>query len=200
MNTKMSAGIAVLLATTSMASAGGMDRSTTSTSILFEKGTYAELAYASTKPSVTPDTHAAGEAIISSSWNVAEDFTTTNFGMKTDLSEKLSVALTFSNQPFGVDINYAPFAASLAPTVAPLASLRANLDGTALTMMGKYKITERVSAIAGLKYQTVGGSANVSVPLMADGNVTLNRANDTNYIVGAAYEIEDIALRVCCYF
>ena len=212
MNTNMNAGLAILLASSSLAYAGGMDRATTSTGLLFEKGSYAELSFASTNPSVSPDTVTPfpGFTAISSDWGVADSFTTTQFGFKTDVSEKVAVSLSFSNQPFGVGINYAPFADSPVAGIAGLSSLRANLDATALTAMFKYKVTDRVSAIAGVKYQTVGGTANVSVPLSAasialgggpvDGDVALARASDTNFVVGVAYEIPDIALRVAATY
>jgi len=203
MNLKINTVLAVLLATTSMATAGGLDRATTGTSTLFEKGSYGELSYASTTPSVGPN---ANPLIgLAGGMNVTQSFTTTQFSFKTDLNDKLSVAISFNNNPFGVDIDYDDFATG-GGAYASITSLRANLDSTALTAMAKYKITDRVSAIAALKYQAVSGTADVSVPLTAgslalggnpvDGDVSLTRASDTNFIVGASYEIPEIALRV----
>lgn len=197
MNLKINSVVTVLLATTSMATAGGMDRATTGTGTLFEKGSYAELSYASTTPSVGPN--ATPLLGIDGGMNVTQSFTTTQFSFKTDLNDKLSVAISSNNNPFGVDVDYDDFATG-GGIYNGIASLRANLDSTAFTVMGRYKITDRVSAIAGLKYQSVSGTADVSVPLSAngpvDGNVSLVRASDTNFIVGASYEIPEIALRV----
>ena len=203
MSLKINTVVAVLLATTSMATAGGMDRATTGTSTLFEVGSYAELSYASTTPSVGPN--ATPTLSVDGGMNVTQSFTTTQFSFKTDLNDKLSVAISSNNNPFGVDVDYDDFATG-GGAYAGITSLRANLGSTAVTSMARYKITDRVSAIAALKYQTVSGTADVSVPLTAaslalggsavDGDVSLTRASDTNFIVGASYEIPEIALRV----
>ena len=199
MSLKINTVVAVLLATTSMATAGGMDRATTGTSTLFEKGSYAELSYASTAPSIGPNANLL--LGLAGGMNVTQSFTTTQFSFKTDLNDKLSVAISSNNNPFGVDVDYDDFATG-GGAYAGITSLRANLDSTAVTAMARYKITDRVSAIAALKYQTVSGTADVSVPLSAasggtvDGDVSLTRASDTNFIVGASYEIPEIALRV----
>lgn len=203
MNHKINSVVTVLLATTSMATAGGMDRATTGTSTLFEVGSYAELSYASTTPSVGPN--ATPTLGVDGGMNVTQSFTTTQFSFKTDLNDKLSVAISSNNNPFGVDVDYDDFATG-GGAYAGITSLRANLDSTAVTVMARYKITDRVSAIAALKYQTVSGTADVSVPLTAaslklggsavNGDISLTRASDTNFIVGASYEIPEIALRV----
>ena len=199
MSLKINTVVAVLLATTSMATAGGMDRATTGTSTLFEKGSYAELSYASTAPSIGPNANLL--LGLAGGMNVTQSFTTTQFSFKTDLNDKLSVAISSNNNPFGVDVDYDDFATG-GGAYAGITSLRANLGSTAVTSMARYKITDRVSAIAALKYQTVSGTADVSVPLSAasggavDGDVSLTRASDTNFIVGASYEIPEIALRV----
>ena len=164
MNLKINSVVTVLLATTSMATAGGMDRATTGTSTLFEVGSYAELSYASTTPSVGPN--ATPTLSVDGGMNVTQSFTTTQFSFKTDLNDKLSVAISSNNNPFGVDVDYDDFATG-GGAYAGITSLRANLDSTAVTVMARYKITDRVSAIAALKYQTVSGTADVSVPLTA---------------------------------
>lgn len=199
MSLKINTVVAVLLATTSMATAGGMDRATTGTSTLFEKGSYAELSYASTAPSIGPNANLL--LGLAGGMNVTQSFTTTQFSFKTDLNDKLSVAISSNNNPFGVDVDFDDFATG-GGAYAGITSLRANLGSTAVTSMARYKITDRVSAIAALKYQTVSGTADVSVPLSAvsgaavDGDISMTRASDTNFIVGASYEIPEIALRV----
>ena len=201
MSLKINTVVAVLLATTSMATAGGMDRATTGTSTLFEKGSYAELSYASTAPSIGPNANLL--LGLAGGMNVTQSFTTTQFSFKTDLNDKLSVAISSNNNPFGVDVDFDDFATG-GGAYAGITSLRANLGSTAVTSMARYKITDRVSAIAALKYQTVSGTADVSVPLSevfdgvadGDGDISLTRASDTNFIVGASYEIPEIALRV----
>lgn len=194
-----------LCATGSASIAGGLDRATFNSSLLYQTGTYAELSFANTDPDVAPTT-VAGGAVFSSAWEVASPFDTVQVGFKTDLNDKISFALSLNSNPFGVDVDYASFATSVVPAVSGLSSLRANLSGKALTAMGKYQFTERVSAFGAIKHQTVSGAADVTVPLSAaaggfvDGNTTISSASDVNFIVGAAYEIPKIALRVAASY
>mgnify|MGYP003639714653 FL=1 len=198
------AGIAIA-ATSTAAFAGGLDRATFNSSILFEEGTYAEISFAQTNPNIAPSDVAGGRAL-SSGWEVAQTFDTAQVGFKTDLTDKLSLGLKLNGNPFGVDVNYAAFSGSVVPAVAGLSSLRANLSAKAISALLKYQITERVSAFGAIKYQTVSGSADVTVPLSAaagvgvDGNVALASASDVNFILGAAYEIPEIALRVAASY
>jgi long-subunit fatty acid transport protein len=200
-----------LCATGGTAFAGGLDRATFGSSILFEKGTYAELSFATTNPDVAPSDVAGGLAL-SSGWEVASAFDTAQFGIKTDLSDKLSLAFTLNSNPFGVDIDYADFAGSLSGGVQSLASLKANLSSRALTALARYKFTDRISAFGALKYQTVSGTANVTVPLVGNGIITggeaatgagvvsLSSDSSITPIIGVAYEIPKIALRVAASF
>ncbi len=213
-----------LLSTTAFA--GGLDRATFNSSLLYQKGTYMEMSYANTNPEVAPS-NAPG---LSSDWEVGSEFDTVQFGFKDDVTEKLTFGLTMNSNPFGVDVDYSAFGGPY----AALSSLRANLSSRALTAMAKYQINDRVSAFGAIKHQSVKGSANVSVPLTAgkiaavaagtaaalgraltpaeiagiqadpanlvDGDTTLTSASDVNFIVGAAYEIPEIALRVAASY
>lgn len=183
------AGVALATVATS-AFAGGLDRATISPAILFEEGTYAELSFASTSPSVEATSFVGGP--LPGGLGVAQTFTTTQLGFKTDLDDKISVAFTFNSNPIGVDINYSSL--SVVPPFAGLSTLNANLSSQALTFMGKYKINDRVSVYGGIKSQSVSGTAD----LTAAGATDLAIGSDSagSMIIGAAYEIKDIALRV----
>lgn len=179
------AGLAIT-AIGSAAFAGGLDRATYSPALLFKDGKYVELSFASTSPKIEADSWVAGP--LPGGLDPADTFSTAQLGFKMDLNDKVALAFTLNNNPFGVDIDYASFAG------APFQSLNARLNGKAATLMGKYQINDRVSAYGGLKYQTVSGTAN----LTAFGATDLEIASDdaTSLIIGAAYEIPDIALRV----
>jgi long-subunit fatty acid transport protein len=182
------AGIAISAASTA-AFAGGLDRATFSPSILFEKGEYVELSFASTSPTIEATSFAGGP--LPGGLDPAETFTTAQLGFKTQINDKFALALKLNNNPFGVNIDYSSFGTS---ALAGISTLKADLSSKAISALGKYQINERVSAFAGLKYQSVSGSAD----LTAQGATALNigGSNAVSHIIGAAYEIPSIALRV----
>lgn len=175
-----------LCATTGTAFAGGLDRATYSPTILFKDGRYVELSFASTSPEITASSFVGGP--LPGTQDPAQTFTTSQLGYKMDINDKVALAFTLNNNPFGVDINYADFAG------LPFQTLTANLDGKAMTVMGKYQINDRVSTYGGLKYQTVSGTANLSA--VGAANLAISSDDAVSFIIGAAYEIPDIALRV----
>jgi long-subunit fatty acid transport protein len=186
---KTTAGGFALAAIGTTAFAGGLDRATLSPAILFETGSYVELSFASTSPSINAGSFAGGP--LAGSPDPAQTFKTAQLGFKTDINDKISAALTFNNNPFGVDINYAGFATT---HLEGISSLTANLSGTAVTFMGKYKINDRVSAYGGIKSQSVSGTADLTALGVTSLAIGADRAE--SFIIGAAYEIPDIALRV----
>ncbi len=173
----------IVAASASTAFAGGLDRSTYSSSILFEKGTYAELAYGLTTPKVSSTGFGAGDG------DVAESFNTVKLGFKIDLNDKISFAMTFNNQPVGADINYAN--TPIGPFVANAAGY---VDASATTLIGKYKITDAFSIYGGAKYQSISATANI---LAAGSFGAVFQSEDKfGYIAGVAFEKPEIAMRV----
>lgn len=154
------------------ASAGGIDRSGLSLGPLFEKGNYVEFGVASVVPVIQATPNAYGD--------VANDYTSMSLGLKVDLNEKVSMGLLV-NQPYGVDINYVPV------------SLGAKLDSTAITVMGRYKISESFSVHGGVYSATVGGTFNPPGPGPI---VTIANSSAIGYALGVAYEKPEIAARV----
>ena len=175
-----------LCAAAGTAYAGGLDRATYSPTILFKDGRYVELSFASTSPEITASSFVLGP--LPGTQDPAQTFTTAQMGYKMDINDKVALAFTLNNNPFGVDINYADFVG------LPFQSLTANLSAKALTAMGKYQINDRVSAYGGLKYQTVSGTADLTA--VGAANLAISSDSAVSFIVGAAYEIPDIALRV----
>lgn len=171
----IAATTAIVAAGASTAFAGGLDRATFSSNILYEKGTYVEVVYGLTTPSVSSSALPVG--------NVAKSFNTVKLGFKTDLTDKIAVAMTYTNQPVGADIDYGALGVS------------GVINAQRINLLGKYQFSERVSAYGGVKYQYINGTINVGpVSIVAHGE------SEFGYIAGAAYEIPDIKLRVALSF
>ncbi|MBL4750420.1 MAG: hypothetical protein JKX71_07555, partial [Amylibacter sp.] len=141
-----------------------------------EDGNYVEVAYGITTPKV-------GSAALPTG-TVAKSFNTVKLGFKTNITKNIAVALTYNNNPAGADISYLP--------LVPIAGA---VNGQILTLLGKYQFNEKISAFAGAKYQYLNGS--ISVPGAA---IIASGKGEYGYIVGAAYEIPEIKLRVALSF
>ncbi|MEL6640365.1 MAG: outer membrane protein transport protein [Pseudomonadota bacterium] len=184
--TKTLTTTAALLLTTTAVSAGGLDRATLSPGILFEDGRTVQLSFGSVQPDVTGS--AATPAGALDSGNVGVDYTTFGTALKFDVDDKVSVAIIIDN-PYGADVSYP------AGTGYPLAGSEAAIDSTGITVLGKYQFNENVSAYFGPRAVTMDGFAQI---VTAAGLYDATYAEDTayGYVVGAAYERPDIALRV----
>jgi len=184
------AALAGLAMTTGLAQAGGIDRSNTPF-ILFEKGRVLQLGYSNVTPTVS-GTFNHPQAGLLSTKDMAENYNTLSLAYKADLSDKLSYAIIL-NQPYGADALYTAF----------YTGLEAHWDSNQLAALIKYKATDRVSVYGGLRYvrsnaeifiprSLFGGSANV----LGDYTASADTDGQVGYILGVAYEIPDIALRV----
>lgn len=163
------------------AHAGGFERGGHSVSVLFEKGNYAEFSFGAVSPDVS------GNLGIPTG-DVAADYLSFGAAYKRDLTDQLSVALIF-DQPWGASVKYP----------AALGGGYAYLRSSSLTLAGRYKTSENFSLHAGLRYVTVDGNLfvpNVAVPALTVLPQSFQSDSDLGYMIGAAYEIPDIALRV----
>lgn len=200
-----SLAVAALLASTVSAHAVGLDRSGQRIGILFEEGNRVELSFGYTNPSLDGATITnpalgplSGQAID----NVGDNFLIWNLGVKFDLTEKLSFAV-ISDEPYGSDVLYP---GSSATTI--LGGTGATVDSNAVTALLRYKFNDNWSVHGGVRYQevsanvTLGGIAfNSSASPFTPSGVNGYESNfssdgDFGYVVGAAYEIPAIALRV----
>ena len=179
----------VLLATTaiavsaSTAFAGGLERTTQSTSILYEDGRYFETSLSFGDASIS-GTVGGGAA---SSGDVGSPFVNFGFAYKADINDELSYALIY-DQPYGANIDY--------PLVAyPLATSNATFKSNALTAILEYNMPSNVSLYAGVRAQSIAANAEVNSPA---GNYSVVGDEDwaLGYLVGASYEKPEIALRV----
>ncbi|WP_417267441.1 OmpP1/FadL family transporter [Celeribacter baekdonensis] len=174
--------------------AGGIDRSGQSIAPIFEDGSYLEFSFGSVNPTVSgvqTGTYNDGTTVVpglgQSSGNMVDSYTSVGAAYKTDISDKFSVALIF-DQPFGADVNY-----SFADSPAPYAYVgsTASIDSNSLTAVLRYKINDRISVLGGVREVTSKGKVALS------NGYTMKTTTETDwgYVIGAAYEIPDIALR-----
>ena len=178
---------AALMLTTTAAYAGGIDRSGQSVGTIFEQGTYVELSYGSVMPSVSGTfTHPfAGDF---ASGNATPSYGSVGLAFKTDVNEKVSLALII-DQPFGADVNYDTAGYVLTGTSANVAS-------TAITVLGNYKFNENLSVHFGPRYLSASGHYTAVANGVPQYSSTYSSGSGTGYVAGAAYQRDDIALRV----
>lgn len=179
---RIAAASAALLASTALAQAGGLDRSGLGISPIFETGDYAELSFGLVQPSVD------GVRGVTSG-NMAQDYLNYSFAYKSDLSDALSVALMYE-QAFGAAVQYTNLTYPL--NAALSTAFTAELAGTALSAILRYELDGGFSVHGGLRYVTMAGEIDFST---INQKVTFGSSSDVGYLVGAAFEIPEIALR-----
>jgi long-subunit fatty acid transport protein len=171
------ASLAFALSTTT-ALAGGLDRSGQSIGFIFETGNVVELSYGSVSPSVS------GSFMTLPSGDIAPTYGIAALSMKSDLSDKLSLGLLM-DEPYGAHVSYETAG-------YPLNTTNAKVNSSSITLMGRYKITDGISAHAGLRSVSADG---IYDPAGAYSS-TYSKGSDMGYLVGVAYEKPEIALRV----
>lgn len=173
---------AALLASTAIVQAGGIDRSGQSVGIIFEEGTYAELSFGYVDPSVS-----GADPIPEDTGDLAPSYTMTAGGFRMDATDKIGVAVIF-DQPFGSNADY--------PISSPIYSNTvADLTTSAVTAVASYDVTDNIVVYAGGSMQAMAATA--SLPFRGPG-YTVDASEDSGfgYVVGAAYQIPEMALRV----
>lgn len=175
-----------LLATTALAQAGGVERSAQSVGILFEEGTYAELSFSS----VSPDVSGVALAGPVATGDIATDYLNVAFRYRQDITDELSFALIGENH-IGADVNYA------SGTGYPIAPSVAELPAFSLTALLRYEMPSSVSVYGGVRVAQASGDVSLFLPTVP---TTYTLETDTStavgYVLGVAYEIPEIALRV----
>ncbi|MBD3677698.1 MAG: outer membrane protein transport protein [Rhodobacteraceae bacterium] len=177
--------VSAIALTTSAASAGGIDRSGQPIGVIFEDGTYAEFSLGYAAPDVS------GTAVASlggfPSGDMAGDYFSLGAAVKHEYSNGLEVALIW-DQPFGANVDY--------PTGTNYFAQGSNADLTtqAITGLVRMSLDENMSIHGGVRYQTM--KADAVVPFVDNYSATADQAAGIGYVLGAAYEIPEIALRV----
>lgn len=183
-------GAALIALAAGGAHAGGVERSSQSTAILFEEGTYAEMTYGNVNPDVSgvqalPAPPAPAGTLGGSSGDINPAYSTVSFGFKTALSENIDVALIL-DQPIGADVNYK----ATQPYV--YAGSSATLSANAVTVLGRYSFLSNISLFGGLRFEQASGE----VALFNGYSMTTSTESDVGYVLGVAWEKPEIAARV----
>lgn len=176
---------AALLASTAIATAGGIERTGFTTGILFEEGTYVELGYGSVSPTVTGNV--TGVPAVASG-DMSTTYNSVTLGYHQDITDALSFSLVI-DEPVGADVAYPT------GTGYPFAGSTAELSSRQITAALRYELNENVSVYGGLRGVQVEGEVYVSTPLFAYA-LSADTDYELGYMVGAAYERPDIAMRV----
>ncbi|PWK62622.1 OmpP1/FadL family transporter [Roseicyclus mahoneyensis] len=188
---RFTAASAALLASTALAQAGGIERNAFTTAILFEQGTYVELGYSFVSPDVSGVQQATASATSlagTPSGGVAPSYGFATLSFATAINDRLTAALVY-DAPVGADVAYAP-----GPYV--FAGSEAELRSQQVTAALRYELTDNISVFGGLRAARVSGDAYVTTTSFS--YLLDDAQSDTGfgYMLGAAYEIPDIALRV----
>lgn len=144
LNKKRCLAVTILSVFAGQTYAAGLERSPQQIDALFEKGTYAEVGYTFISPDVTgKDT--SGNHIS----DMAEDFQSLNYAVKTDLVPNLRLAVIY-DEPFGAKVKFEGdnnFIAKNRP--AEDANTRVNVRSKNVTALLGYNLNKNVMIYAG---------------------------------------------------
>ena len=170
------------------AHAGGIMRDGDRSQVLFEEGkNYLEFSTATVNPNVSGTV-----AGVLGSGNIQSSYQNYALSYKHQVNDKFAFAIT-GNEPYGANVTY------VAGTPYPFSGSSAVLDTFAVTGLAKYNFSERVSAYGGVRIQALSGNLQIrtaGLPLPAVYNLQRDRDWQTGYVLGAAYQIPDIAMKV----
>lgn len=184
---KLALAVAALGAGTS-AYAGGLERTPQSMAVLFEEGRYLELSFGYVAPDVSGFAPPPPVSTGGASGSMLDSYSNLGFAYKADLNEKLSYAVIF-DQPYGADTNYPT------GTTNPFTGSTAQVRSNALSGILQYNTGTGTSIYGGLRAQSLQAEASL-FPSTAAYTIDSGTDYKLGYLVGAAYERPDIALRV----
>jgi long-chain fatty acid transport protein len=181
--------ISVLALSATVAGAGGLDRSGQGVGVIFKDGNWAELSFGNVNPSISGAYTGFGNV---ATGDMAESYNQLGAAIKFDLGSNLSAAIIF-DQPWGSNVSYP------ASAFTPTAGSTAEFNSRGITALAKYQVNENVSVLGGIRQNTI----DMSVSLPDQGGfgpalaytATGAPSSAMGYVIGAAYEIPDIALR-----
>ncbi len=180
--------LAALAALPSQASAGGLDLSGQPVTLLFRDGGYAEASFALTDPRVVGSDPAGA-----SSGDVFATVSDLALGVVRRFGPAWSGALILDH-PYGVRVDYAA-----ADAAFPFAGTHAEPESLAVTALLRHALDARWSVHGGLRAERFGGEAflaGAGYGPLAGYAWTGDPDWGLGFVVGAAYEIPEIALRV----
>ncbi|CAN5658545.1 outer membrane protein transport protein [soil metagenome] len=177
------------------ASAAGIERAVPSTRVLFREGNYAEFNLAHVRPHLTgrgANLSPIGRSVevVGFTGNLFEDYTQLGLAVKSDITERISYALIL-DEPVGADTRYGE--GNFLGTFT-YAGTRADFDSIALTGILAYDVTPQIKAYGGLRAQRL--RARAAIPFINNYTVVADPDWSYGYMLGAAYQLPEIALRV----
>lgn len=143
---------ALLLTTTAMASAGGLDRSFQSTAPVFNDDNTLAVGAVHVRPTVTGSDLGAGTG----NYDAANNYTRYQLDYTNSINDNLSYTFVY-DQPFGADVFYGGD-----PTTSNLAGTRTDISTQALSYYMRYKLNDRFSVFGGIRAQEAGGRVSLS--------------------------------------
>lgn len=183
---------AVLATASAPAFAGSIERRGDPSPILFEDGkNYLEF----TVTSVDPDVSGTARPPIPGgpTGDILRTYQNYALGYKHQFNDRLALALVI-DEPVGADVQY-PLG-----TFAFFSASSASIESIQYSGMAKYNATDRVSVYAGLRLLGLSGSVDVASPIdprfMPTYRLNVDKDYRLGYLLGAAYEIPDMALKV----
>lgn len=165
----------------SAAFAGGIQRDGDRSQILFERGeNVLQFSASSVNPTVS------GTVGDVSSGDMQETYGNYALAYKRQLNDRMALAI-IANEGYGADARYPT------ETEYPLAGTFAAVDSFVLTGLLSYNVNDRVSVYGGARVQNVYG--DLAIPAF-DYEVTFDDDYQFGYVLGAAYQIPEIALKL----
>ena len=153
--TKLLTSAIALAVTASSAHAGGIERSNNDYGFLFTRNDQLQLSFSHVMPELSgtysSDLTAAGGGE-DSTGNMLTDYSNYSLAYKNDFTEKLSFGM-YVNNPYGAGAEY---------TQGVYSGLTADWDSDQIALVGKYRITDRVSVFGGARY--VESQADITIP------------------------------------
>ena len=138
-------GVTLLALSASPAFAAGLDRSGQSVTAIFAADNSASLSFGYVMPSITgKDTGGGGGR-----YDVGEDYAVPGLTYTNSVGPKFNYSVIF-DQPYGADVSY-----NDDPTTSKSRRDGRGLNSSALTFVGRYKVTERFSLFAGVGVQRI---------------------------------------------
>lgn len=182
-------GAAALMLTSTSLIAGGIERAPQSLAALFEDGNYAELSFGGVDPTVDGRDVAGFRT-----GDVAQGYGFVGFAYKHQFNDNISAAIIVE-QPFGADLLY-----PMAPAGSPvLGGTRVEVNSVTYTALARYTFANNFSIHGGLRGSNADGGVTLDglgYSSTAGYDLKLDRQWGMGYVLGAAYEIPDIAARV----
>ncbi|WP_220749133.1 MULTISPECIES: OmpP1/FadL family transporter [Jannaschia] len=145
--TRFTVAVLAAFSTVGAASAGGLDRSGQSVLAIFDDPGTLSFGLSHVTPDLTgTDVRGTG------SYDAGGSYTQYSFSYSNQINDRFSYAI-IGDQPFGADIFY-----NDTPQTSALGGTKADLSSDAVSFIGKYQLSDRVSVFGGLRAERAGGT------------------------------------------